>query len=768
MGCSVAEKSAPNSERESPRAFSLRAIVLGLLGAAFVACYTYYNDFVVKQTALIGSSIPFTLYALFFLFLVFVNPLLKKVGTAAAFIAMVAILAGAGFVFLAWLLGTWWPVIIYGALTLGAAAAWTLSGRSPLRVFSAGEMVVVLGLTVVAGGVVREGGMAYLPSVLVLPDKVSKNNTDWQKSQPLNYVDKKLFPEHDPADDVYEKFVRPDSPKELPQMMDESISLRDWGRTARNRFVAAFDAVPWSYWTQAAVRWLPLAFLLFLLVISMCKIVHKQWSENEQLAYPIAEFSNMLIRNERGRTWGDVFYQKKFWIPFGLVLAFHALKGIQLYVPQMVKIDLQWNLVATFSQMDWYSHASLGHAPSFATGKIFLTVVAFSFFLPAEIGFSFGISQMVMLAMSYSAYSFGFVMEPYHRDSMLTGAFLAVGGVILYTGRYYYWAVLKRAFWTVGPNSEADEGTAWACRVFLASVVGVTYMLTKVFGLDWMVASVFTFVFGLAFLVMARISAETGMPLLQTQVMPWRVLSNLFGANALGPRNLYVSVITSAPFTAENQEALSPFVVNSLRLAERNKVPTGRLALGMTGSVAIALVLGAAAVLYITYDRGGLYWRATGTLAKEYVAQDTAKAIYGIKRVDKLERSTEGSLWSRRDLIDTKPGFVKFIAIGAFLVIVNSTLRLRYIWWPISSMLFVVWGVHTIDMLAWSFLLGWIIKSLVMKIGGGRAYQDLKPIFAGIIMADLLGGFIMGAYGTSRFFMVVDPKTQAYNIMSPD
>ena len=43
--------------------------------------------------------------------------------------------------------------------------------------------------------------------------------------------------------------------------------------------------------------------------------------------------------------------------------------------------------------------------------------------------------------------------------------------------------------------------------------------------------------------------------------------------------------------------------------------------------------------------------------------------------------------------------------------------------------------------MAWSFLIGWAIKTAVSRYGGGKAYQRIKPLMIGIIAGDLAGRF---------------------------
>jgi hypothetical protein len=88
--------------------------------------------------------------------------------------------------------------------------------------------------------------------------------------------------------------------------------------------------------------------------------------------------------------------------------------------------------------------------------------------------------------------------------------------------------------------------------------------------------------------------------------------------------------------------------------------------------------------------------------------------------------------------------------MGVVLVAVFSILRLRFTWWPLHPVMFLVWGTYPMMRFSHSFLLGWAIKVAVTRLGGGRKYRELMPFMIGAIAGDLLGGLVFmilgGAY----------------------
>ncbi|HDZ21006.1 hypothetical protein LCGC14_0254330 [marine sediment metagenome] len=92
------------------------------------------------------------------------------------------------------------------------------------------------------------------------------------------------------------------------------------------------------------------------------------------------------------------------------------------------------------------------------------------------------------------------------------------------------------------------------------------------------------------------------------------------------------------------------------------------------------------------------------------------------------------------DHIDPDGRFLRSAGIGLGIVLVVSFMRLRLPWWPLHPVLFMIWGTRQIAELSASFLVGWAIKSAVTNLGGTQTYQRTKVIMFGIIAGDLLGG----------------------------
>ena len=73
---------------------------------------------------------------------------------------------------------------------------------------------------------------------------------------------------------------------------------------------------------------------------------------------------------------------------------------------------------------------------------------------------------------------------------------------------------------------------------------------------------------------------------------------------------------------------------------------------------------------------------------------------------------------------------------GFALVSALSALRLRFAWWPLHPigylMLYTYPGTH----LWLSILIGWLAKNLILRFGGTKMYTAAKPFFLGLIVGE--------------------------------
>ena len=91
------------------------------------------------------------------------------------------------------------------------------------------------------------------------------------------------------------------------------------------------------------------------------------------------------------------------------------------------------------------------------------------------------------------------------------GAFIMMFFFLLYTGRHYYWHVLLSALGLRKPDKEdGGSANAWAMRLLIFAFIAMFMMITRL-GLEWPFALITVALMLMTFVVVSRISAETGL-----------------------------------------------------------------------------------------------------------------------------------------------------------------------------------------------------------------------------------------------------------------
>lgn len=509
-------------------------------------------------------------------------------------------------------------------------------------------------------------------------------------------------------------------------------------------------------WWPVIRFWGGLALLMGLAVVCVVVIVQPQW-KNELLPYPTAYFVREFAERDPNRSLPHVAGSRLFWYGFAVVLALHLINGLQAWFPQSVKIPLTFDFVplnTLFPVASWeILHFLL-------RPTVVPTVVAFTFFLSTQVSFSVGISPvvyaMVFSVLVHNGIAVSNNATGLHNFPMMRfGAYLGSAVMVFYIGRRYYLAVLSSAF-LLRRHEEAPRMAVWATRVLVVSVLGALVLLQGN-GLDWQLGVVAIATVLVCFLIMTRINAETGIFFNQPSWMPVMVMTAVFGMQSLGPTAFFMLFMLSMVFSFDLRESIMPFVANGLHMATRRerRLPTFRVVAVVGAVVLLGFVASLGATLYFQYRHGLNFADAFATKGAAPMPMDKmTAAVSELSAYGELNASVDVSGFGRLGSMRPNMASVGWIAIGVVLVVVCSALRTRYAWWPIHPVLFLVWGTYfPCKYLGFSILLGWALKTLVVRFAGAKGYHAVKPVMFGVIAGELSAGLFWIIVGTLYFFI---------------
>ncbi|MBI5725369.1 MAG: hypothetical protein HZA50_15540 [Planctomycetes bacterium] len=702
---------------------TFRAILIGLLGAAFIGGTAYINDMYMRSSLMVGHNFPLSVFGGLVAATMLLNPLL-------------------GLVRRGWM-------------------------------FSSGELAIMMAVMLAGCGLATGGMMRFFTTDLVMPVKFYQNDISWKKAEVMKYLPPGVIPGDGKYDkEIVEDFltgkVREAEPVEKPgPPLPWYRSLYEWFLKVADRFR---NDVPWAKWGPALSNWVPLSLLVFMCSVCLALIVHRQWSSNEHLRYPIARIANILMDQDEGRRFGPIYRNGLFWTGFGIIFGINLINGINAWYPnEFIQVPLRFDFGAL--RQKWPDMGTVPHAHViFFWPFLFPAVVAITFFLASDVSLSLGLSGIIYSIVIYTLWhmNIGAFGDQVLGDNMFIcwqqfGSAIAILLLMLYTGRRYYTQVFKGAF-TGRHARDVEKTSVWALRILLICMAGLVLVLGRM-GLDWPLAVALMLLIGFKFIIVARINVESGMFFAQTTWNSLFIMISVFGCQALGPSALLVIGIISVTLALDTRELILPFILNGLKLCDNRRIPAGKAAWPMAGAIVLALAVAIPAVLWANYNFGKPKYDGWSTEAMPKTAFDIAsKAISKLQMDGKLQESLGYSAWQRVTHAEVINRFGSAVLIGFVLALAVSILRLRFAWWPIHPVIFLMWGNWGISLVAFSFLIGWILKTLVTRLGGSQNLQRAQALMIGVIAGDLLAGLLFMGFG-GGYYLFMDKFPPQFSIL---
>jgi hypothetical protein len=778
-----------------------RAIMLGLLLGLFVAGTAYLNDQVIRQTMLIGSHLPVVVFGAIALLMLVVQPLMRSLRSDGGFrVGEMAVASAIALAACGWpgngFYRSFTAVVAMPAQQIKTQPHWVAadvlsfvpggSGQlAPEHVIEPGNVARLLRDSAAtpstpAGRIHARLGIEDRRLLAELAEtEVPTYETRRQLSDAINRVlaDPTLYD----AEAFAQVAIHGSLESELLRGAGGEMDAYDVVRANRALLVLTFPQhvmaaptgrgvlfangrgdtpthqrlisgergdkrltllqLPWGEWWPTLRLWGGLAVCLGLAGLCLAMIVHPQWSRRELLPYPIARVVHEISRIEPGRRLPAVATHRGFWIALGVVGAVHAVNGLHSYFEALPAIPLRLSFTPL---RDLFPNASrvFGSAAYFEP-QIYPAVIGFAFFLSTAVSLSLGVAHLLFIML-------GAVMianaVPFERDylggskvnMMGFGSFVAMAGIILFIGRRYYVNVLGTMIGM--PRTTETPAYArwagWGVVLFTFAAVALLYQG----GLSLPLGAAMVGLILLMWLVISRISAETGMFLIKPAWLPVGIITAMAGFEAMGPTAYIVMALATIILAGDAREVVMGFLTNGLKLADHTgRRNVERIAPWLALMVIVSLLVAGGVTLLVQQNLGLNHSDTVGTRTQTIRPfNEFANHINKARAHQTMDDAVVATSMQRLTMIKPEPGAWMWLGVGFGLVMMVAAARLRWHWFPLHPVIFLVWGTWPMFVFSASLLLGWLIKALVMNLGGARAYQSLLPVAVGVIFADVL------------------------------
>jgi len=483
------------------------------------------------------------------------------------------------------------------------------------------------------------------------------------------------------------------------------------------------ESVPWRLWWIMMSHWFIFFGALWLMMISLAALVRKQWADRERLTFPLVQFPMEVLREDARGPSAGFFTNRLVWLGAGVVFCIHVINGLNRHFPALPSIPVFWDLDSYLVDRPWNAMAPVYLG-------VYFSAVGFGYLLSLEVAAGFWVSVLfikleavVLSAIGYEGSSAwgGVISEISTKQQM--GAVLVLAAVLLWLLRGTFIDAARKAFSRSSTLDDSGEPLGYRFALFgLIASLAIVFAWLVAAGMTPLFTAIFLIVFIAICLVLTRIIAEAGMLMIHFSFMPVDYLLLLGGTTAVGPSNLTVLAFVDCALTFDLREFLMPSALNAFRLGEQTGVRARRLTPTLAAALIFCLLVSVPAFLITFYKPG-------------------AAQVGNVVELEWHPTRFFGTLASRLQNPEV-PSATEYVSLvsGGALVAILSWLRLNYVWWPIHPLGFAMATSWASLCLWFSLFLGWLFKLITIRYTGLRGYVQIRPLFMGVILGDVLGG----------------------------
>lgn len=480
--------------------------------------------------------------------------------------------------------------------------------------------------------------------------------------------------------------------------------------------------IPWGVWLLPLFWWTTVVAAAFVMLACVAVIFRKQWVQNERLVFPaMAPLIDMASAPGDGKRRLPEFTRSRlFWIGFAIAFGVLAWNCINYFLPGFPRFPIY--------RSRWYW---IDRQLPPIRGYFGIFTVFFSYFASLDVLFSIWFFDLVFIFEGGQLSKWGYkAITPYYRTGVYYwqtfGAFVVFVASAFWVARKHLRDVLMKALGRDPTVDDAHELMSYRAAC-IGLIGGMAYLFVWLVQMNFDPLKGFLFLFALIFVYtgVAKILADTGMPFTSKPIGTWSMI-----ASFVGRRNISLPTLVAFRFSClitENFKGLFlPALSHAGRVAEGVPGNQRRRLMGALGLVFIvSLLFNLLFTVWLGYDQGAYNFNSWEiTRAAERHFQHT---------VDALKKPDEPPFYEK------SPEEAVFLGIGGLLMAGLIYMRYRFVWWPLHPVGLAISGHFLARRTSFTTFLAWLIKFVMMKIGGPTVYRKSRPLFIGLLVGYILG-----------------------------
>ncbi len=469
------------------------------------------------------------------------------------------------------------------------------------------------------------------------------------------------------------------------------------------------EPIPWTPWIRPLAVWGIMLMAFFLLLMAIMVIMRKQWVDYEHLSFPIAQVPGELCAAAQPHSHGGILQSVPFWLGVVFSLALASAGGAAHYL----------NSTTEFRIRHWVDLAPGWQLPIYLD----LVFIGLVFLIPNRVAFTVWVVALGswVIRTFMTVYNLALPNEAIYGGEMNQ---VAMGGTIVFvlSSIWLSRGHLKRALrCALGTGDRGyDHGEAASYRL---SFIAIGFCLLVVIawfcvaGLDLRYSVVEVLATVAIYYAMARVVAQCGLPALSPPAYPNMFMSTLFGPANIGTRGLGVLALHYGSYFDMRNSVMSG-AAHGMYLTRRRR---SGLMWAMLFGLVLSYVVASISAVWVCYRKGGV-------------------------NMDPWFFGNFPNIpwqWMRTAVTQAGgPSYARMVWLGGGALVMAGLIvaQRTFFWWPLHPVGVLVASSHMVYFFWASVFAAWLIKVIVVGLGGYGAFRKARQFMIGAVLGYFLAG----------------------------
>ncbi len=476
------------------------------------------------------------------------------------------------------------------------------------------------------------------------------------------------------------------------------------------------ESIPWRVWLVPLAWWLPLIAAVMVASFALVAIMRRQWVENERLNFPLNEVPLRMVEDAHdGRLVPAFLRDRVFWAGFAVPFLIACWNTVSYFYPTLNQIRFD----------RWMSF------PNFPTVRLLFSpiVIGVTYFVNLDISFSIWFFWALGMVQQAIFNRTGFTVGRPDVYSSINaamawqgfGAFAVMVLLGLWISRHHLRGVLRKAFLADPTVDDSRELLSYKTAVW-ALIISVGYIAFWMLhsGMGPLVVVMFLFAALILYLGVTRCVIEGGLAFVRGPLIPQTFAIRTLGVHAISKVSM-TSLAFSYAWLCDMICEFMPFAANAAHLDSSRRLGRRAVLQAIVIAATAGILISVFYTIYLGYQHGAFNW-------SEWAFSGGGAQTPFRNLVSKLQNPFSA---------DTKR--IMMMAIGAVVGALIIAARYRVPGVPLHPLGFAVASVIQVTWCMLSIFLAWLIKTVIIRLGGLRLFLRARPFFVGLIIGHVSG-----------------------------